>query len=156
EDPVFDGSLIRQIDSHVHLDVTVDSLKTTLDEDTIPEGDIRLTQIEKMDIVDKDDKKVGRAIAVNFSLDGSVSIIVGGGFIEEKLEAAGFKADVDIIVPGHVIESIGDKIHLNVSEESLEKTMDDALKNKEVIKARREKPVQRDVTKVQLFTHRPM
>ncbi|MBY8998856.1 MAG: PRC-barrel domain-containing protein, partial [Candidatus Thorarchaeota archaeon] len=118
-DPVFDGSLIRQIDDHIHLEATVDSLKTTLDEDAIPKGDIRLTQIEKMDIVDNTDKKVGRAIAVNFELDGSVSIIVGGGFIEEKLEAAGLKTDIDIIVPGHVISAIGDKIHLNVSEESL-------------------------------------
>lgn len=155
-DPVFDGSLIRQIDDHIHLEATVDSLKTTLDEDAIPKGDIRLTQIEKMDIVDNTDKKVGRAIAVNFELDGSVSIIVGGGFIEEKLEAAGLKTDIDIIVPGHVISSIGDKIHLNVSKESLATTMNDALKSEEVIKARREKPVQRDITKIQLFSHRPM
>jgi sporulation protein YlmC with PRC-barrel domain len=155
-DPVFDGALIENIDDHVHLNTTVDSLKTTLDKDAIPEGDVRLSQIERMDILDDTSKKVGRALAVDFNLDGSVSMIVGGGFIEEKLEAAGLKTNVDVIVPGHVISSIGDKIHLNVSADSLETTMDEALKEKEVVKARRDKAVHRDVTKVQLFTHRPM
>jgi sporulation protein YlmC with PRC-barrel domain len=156
KDPVFDGSLIKQIDEHVHLNTTVDSLKTTLDKDSIPEEDIRLSQIEKMDIIDKNDKKVGHAIAVNFNLDGSVSMIVGGSFIEEKLEAAGLKSDVDIIVPGHVISAIDSRVHLNVSGDKLSTTMDDALRGEEVQKAQRNKPVQRDVTKVQLFTQRPM
>ncbi len=155
-DPVFDGSFIKQIDDHVHLNTTVDSLKTTLDKDAIPEGDIRLSQLEKMDIVDNSGENVGRAIAVNFNLDGTISMIVGGGFIEEKLEAAGLKENVDIIVPGYVLSSIGNKVHLNVSKDSLETTMDDALKAKEVIKARREQPIQREVAKVQLFTQRPM
>ncbi|MFW9787733.1 MAG: hypothetical protein ACFFE2_10385 [Candidatus Thorarchaeota archaeon] len=156
KDPVFDGSLIDHIDDHVHLNTTVASLKTTHDKDAIPEGDIRLSKIEKMDIVDDSEQKVGRAIAVNFNLDGSVSMIVGGGFIEEKLEAAGLKTDVDVIVPGHVIASISDKVHLIVSADSLETTMDDALRHEEEVRARREQPVQRDVAKVQLFTHRPM
>jgi sporulation protein YlmC with PRC-barrel domain len=145
KDPVFDSSIIETIDEHVHLNTKVDSLKTTLDKDAISEGEIRLSQIEKMDILDNTGKIVGRAIAVDFNLDGSVSMIVGGGFI-----------DVDVVVPGHVISSIGDKVHLNVSADSLETTMDDALKHKEVVKARREKPIQREVAKVQLFTHRPM
>jgi len=156
KDPVFDGSLIETIDDHVHLNTTVETLKTTLDKDAIPEGDIRLSQIEKMDIMDKNNKKVGRAIAVDFNLDGSIYMIVGGGFIEEKLEAAGLKTDVDIIVPGHVISAIDNRVHLNVSKDTLNTTMDDALKDREKEKARRQKPIQRDVTKVQLFTHRPM
>ncbi|MHA2027647.1 MAG: PRC-barrel domain-containing protein [Candidatus Thorarchaeota archaeon] len=155
-DPVVDGALIDQMDDHLHLNTTLDSLKTTLDDEAIVEGEIRLSQLEKMDIVDKDDKKVGRALAVNFDLDGSVSIIVGGGFIEEKLEAAGLKADVDIIVPGHTITSIAEKIQLNVSDDELRTTMDDALKNKDIENRRREKAVFREVTKVRLFSHRPM
>lgn len=156
KDPVFDSSLIERIDDHVHLNTTVDSLKTTLDSDAIPEGDIRLSHLERMDIMDKDNKKIGRAIAVNFNLDGTVSMIVGGSFIEEKLEAAGLKADVDILVPGDVISEIDNMVHLNVSKESLSTTMDHALKDKEVLRVQRDMPVQRDVTKVQLFTQRPV
>ena len=156
KDPVFDSSLIERIDDHVHLNTTVDSLKTTLDSDAIPEGDIRLSHLERMDIMDKDKKKIGRAIAVNFNLDGTVSMIVGGSFIEEKLEAAGLKADVDILVPGDVISEIDNMVHLNVSKESLSTTMDHALKDKEVLRVQRDMPVQRDVTKVQLFTQRPV
>ncbi|MFW9962498.1 MAG: PRC-barrel domain-containing protein [Candidatus Sifarchaeia archaeon] len=155
-DPVFDGSLIKTIDEHIHLDTTTNSLKTTLDSDAIPKTDIRLSDFKKMNIVDKDGKKIGRAIDIDFDVDGSVSMIVGGGFIEEKLEAFGLKADVDIIVPGSVISSVGDQVYLNVSEDALKTTMEDALKSDEVVKARREKEVYRDVTKVRLFNQRPM
>jgi len=155
-DPVVDGALIDQMDNHLHLNTTLDSLKTTLDQDAIGADEIRLSQMEKMDIVDKEAKKVGRALAVNFDLDGSVAIIVGGGFIEEKLEAAGLKADIDIIVPGHTIASIAERIHLNVSEDDLKTTMSDALKSKDIENIRREKAVHREVTKVRLFSHRPM
>jgi sporulation protein YlmC with PRC-barrel domain len=156
KDPVFDGALITKVDEKVHLDTSVNSLKTTLDKDAIPEGDIRLSQLEKMDIVDNTGKKIGRAIDIDFDVDGSASMIVGGGFIEEKLEAAGLKADIDIIVPGSVISSISDKICLSVSESELATTMDDALKSDEVKKAREAKAVHHEVTKVRLYTHRPM
>ena len=111
---------------------------------------------QKMDIVDKDGKKLGRAIDVDFDADGTAMIIVGGGFVEEKLEALGLKADVDIIVPGNVIASIDEKIHLGVGESELSTTMEDALKPEEVKKARERMDVHTDVTKVRLFTHRPM
>jgi sporulation protein YlmC with PRC-barrel domain len=153
-DPVFEGKLIKDIDDHVHLDTTTNSLKTTLDKDAISDDEIRLSNMVKMDIVDVDGVKVGQPLAVNFDKDGSVSIIVGGGFVEEKLEAIGIKSDVDIIVPGHVITSIGDKIHLNVSKDSLAMTMDKALKDKELIDAKRMKSLERDVAKVPLYSRR--
>ena len=68
----------------------------------------------------------------------------------------GVEADVDIIVPGHAITSIAEKIHLNVSEDELKTTMNDALKSKDIENRRREKAVHREVTKVRLFSHRPM
>ena len=156
KDPVFDGSLITKIDEKIHLDTSVNSLKTTLDKDAIPEGDIRLSKLEKMDILDSSGKKIGRAIDVDFDVDGAVSMIVGGGFIEEKLEALGLKTDVDIIVPGTVIASITDTIQLRVSEDELSTTMDDALMSEDVAKARDAKVVHQEVTKVRLFSHRPM
>ena len=156
KDPVFDSSLITKIDENVHLDTSVNSLKTTLDKDAIGEGEIRLSKLEKMDIVDSTGKKIGRAIDIDFDVDGTVSMIVGGGFIEEKLEALGLKADVDIIVPGSVIDSITDKICLRVSEGELARTMDDALKSDNVKKAREAKAVHHEVTKVRLYSQRPM
>ncbi len=155
-DPIFDESLIERIDDNVHINTTKNSLKTTLESDAIPAGDIRLSDFMKMDIVDKNGKKVGRVIDVDFDIDGSVSMIVGGSFIEEKLEAAGLKTDVDIIVPGDVISSIDEKIHLLVSKDTLKTTMEDALQTQDVIQAQTEKVVRRDVIKVRLFTHRPM
>ena len=156
KDPVFDGSLITKIDEKVHLDTSVNSLKTTLDKDAIAEGEIRLSKLEKMDIVDSTGKKIGRAIDIDFDVDGTVSMIVGGGFIEEKLEAMGLKTDVDIIVPGSVISSISDKICLHVSEGDLATTMEDALKSDDVKKAREAKAIHHEVTKVRLYSHRPM
>ena len=74
----------------------------------------------------------------------------------DGIEAAGIKADVDILVPGEVISSIDAKVHLNVSKDSLETTMNDALKKKDVEKAKRDMPIQREVAKVQLFSQRPI
>lgn len=156
KDPVFHNSLITKIDDKIHLDTSINSLKTTLDKDAIGENEFRLSKLEKMDIVDNTGIKVGRAIDIDFDVDGSVSMIVGGGFIEEKLEAAGLKTDVDIIVPGTVIDSITDKIHLNVSKGNLATTMEDALESKEVKRVREAKEVNQEVTKVRLYTQRPM
>ncbi len=155
-DPVFDGSKIRQIGDNVHLDTSINELKTTLDKDAIPKGDIRYSALEKMEIIDKHGKKVGHALDVDFDVTGAVSMIAGGGLIEEKLEASGLKADVDVIVPGDVISSITDKIHLKVSKDELARTMEQAIKTDRAKKARDTKQVAQQVTKVRLFTQRPM
>jgi len=156
KDPVFDGSLITKIDEKIHLDTSVNSLKTTMDKDTIGKGEIRLSKLEKMDIIDSTGAKVGRAIDIDFDVDGTVSMIVGGGFIEEKLEAVGLKTDVDIIVPGDLIKSISDKIHLKVNKDDLATTMEDALESKEIKRVKDAKAVRTDVTKVRLYSQRPM
>lgn len=156
-DPVFDAALIKKLGDKVYLDTTANSLKTTLDKGAIGPGELRFSKLEKMDIVDKDGVKVGRTVDVHFEKDGTCSLIVGGGFIEEKLEAAGIKEDVDIMVPGTAISSIDDKVRLLVSKDTLGTTMDDALKKRkpETKKAKDSRSVQRDVTKVQLFSQRP-
>jgi sporulation protein YlmC with PRC-barrel domain len=155
-DPVFDSSTIRQIDDKIHLDTSVNELTTTLDKDAIPKDDIKYSVLEKMEIIDKKGKKVGHAIDVDFDTTGSASMIVGGSFIEEKLEALGLKADVDIIVPGDVISSISDKIHLKVTRDELETTMENAIKPEGSKKARDTRQVSQQVTKVRLFSQRPM
>jgi sporulation protein YlmC with PRC-barrel domain len=144
------------IGDKIHLDTSVNELKTTLDKDAIPKGDIRYSALEKMEIIDNQGKKVGHAVDVDFDVTGAVSMIVGGSFIEEKLEALGLKADVDIIVPGDVISSISDKIHLKVSKDDLETTMEDAIKPEGSKKARDTRQVSQQVTKVRLFSQRPV
>lgn len=151
KDPLFDASLIRRIGDKVQLTSNVNSLKTTLDKDAIPKGEVRWSELKDKYIIDKDEVGVGKAVDIDFDIDGTASLTVGGGVIEETLESLGLKADVDIIVPAETIESMGDKIKLKVSKDELKLTMDKALENLEVKKARDEAATQRDVAKVRLF-----
>ncbi|RDE16081.1 MAG: hypothetical protein C4K47_02050 [Candidatus Thorarchaeota archaeon] len=156
-DPVFTASLIKKMGDKVYLDTTANSLKTTLDKGSIKNNEIRLSKIQKLEIVDKDGAKVGHTVDIHFDMDGSASLIVGGSFIEEHLESAGIKRDIDVIVPATTIASIGDKVTLLVSKEVLGKTVSDALKRKEpeVKKAKEAKELKRDLAKTRLFSQRP-
>ena len=151
KDPIFDASLIEKMDEKVYLNACKDTLKTTLDKCAISDEEIRLSEIEKKAIFDKTGKRIGRAVDIDFDVDGSASLIVGGGFVEELLENLGVKRDVDVIVPGSTIGSIGDSIELTVSSDELEKSMDEAVKAPEQKEARASKEVTRDVAKVRLF-----
>lgn len=154
-DPVFDGSLIERLGDKIQLNTSKNSLKSTLDDGAIPTGEIRLSTLEDMDILDENGVKVGRAIDIDFDVDGNAMLTVGGGFFEETLESLGFKADVDIIVPGTTISAITDSIQLKVSKDSLGLTMDQALKTPEVETAKTRYADDKGVMKVRLF-HRPM
>lgn len=129
---VFDSAVIGKVDAHIHLDTTADDLMTTKEKSVISDNEIRFSELEALDIIDKDDVKVGRAIDVDFDVDGRASIIAGGGFIEEKLEAIGLKEDVDIIVPSDVITSIDDSIRLSVAKDELETTLDGTLRERAI------------------------
>lgn len=151
KDPVLDASLIRVIGDKVQLNTNVNSLKTTLDEGAIELGELRWSKITKMDIFDKDDVKVGRAVDVDFETDGTACLIVGGGLVEESLEAIGLKTDVDILLPTVHITAIRDKIVLDVSKEDLKLTMTKALENPEMKKAREKPTEERAALRVRLF-----
>jgi len=155
KDPIFDSSLITKMGDKIHLSSTRDSLKTTLDDCAISDDEIKLSRIETLEIIDKDGIKVGKAVDIDFDIDGSASLIVGGGFFEEKLEALGLKADIDFIVPGKVISKIGDEICLSVSKQDLALTMEEATKTPAAIKARNDMQTHREVSKVRLFGQRP-
>ncbi|UCE09427.1 MAG: PRC-barrel domain-containing protein [Candidatus Thorarchaeota archaeon] len=158
KDPLFNASFIEKFGNKIHLSTTVDNLKTTLDDEAIPEGEIRLTKLEKLDIFDKDGVKVGRTIDVDFDVDGSAWLTVGGSFFEEKLEAIGLREDIDIIVPTNVIESIGDDVRLLVTKDNLGTTMDEILKNKsaDLRRMRTDAETRRDIAKVRLHALRPV
>jgi len=154
KDPLFDASMISRIGDTVQLDSNVNTLKTTLDEEAIPKGEIRWSELSKKHIVDKDDVSVGKAVDIDFDLDGTAFLTVGGGMIEESLERIGLKDDIDLLVPAETIESIGDKIKLKVSKDELKLTMDKALETPDVRAAKERTVARRDVMKVRLF-HTP-
>jgi sporulation protein YlmC with PRC-barrel domain len=149
-DPIFDASIIRRIGDHIRLNTQMNSLKTTLEEGAIPKGEIRLSELQKLEIVDKEDVKVGKAVDVDFDVDGTASLIVGGGIVEETLESLGLKSDIDIIVPTETIESMGEKIKLKVSKDELKLTMDDALKTDVVDRIKDHRERDKRVIRVQL------
>jgi sporulation protein YlmC with PRC-barrel domain len=151
KDPVLSADLISRIGDKVQLNTNVNSLKTTLDEGAIGMDEIRWSDLTKMDIFDKDDVKIGRAVDVDFDTDGTACLIVGGGFIEETLEDVGLKADVDILVPSTHVVAIRDKVVLDVSKEDLKLTMDKALENPEVKKAKELPADKRAAAKVRLY-----
>ncbi|MFW9803566.1 MAG: PRC-barrel domain-containing protein [Candidatus Thorarchaeota archaeon] len=130
EDPVFDSSLIMKVDDHIHLNTSVNSLKASYSK--ILDNEIRFSDLQKLDIYDKDNIKLGHAIDVDFQLDGHTALIAGGGFIEEKLEAIGLKDDVDIIIPFEVIVSIDESIKLSVSKDELDASLDGILRERAV------------------------
>lgn len=154
-DPVFDGKLIERLGDKIELNTSKNSLKSTLDQDAVPFGEIRLSALEDMDILDENGVVVGKAVDIDFDESGMASLTVGGGFIEETLESLGFKQDVDIIVPGSAISTIADSIQLSVSKDSLGLSMDEALKIKEVDEVKTRYADDKGVMKVRLF-HRPM
>ncbi|MHA2058714.1 MAG: PRC-barrel domain-containing protein [Candidatus Thorarchaeota archaeon] len=151
KDPLLDASLIRMIGDTVQLSTNVNSLKTTLDKGAIEIDEIRWSDLTKMDIFDKDDVKVGRAVDVDFDTDGTACLIVGGGLVEESLEAVGLKADVDVLVPSGHVTAIRGKIVLDVSKDDLQLTMDKALEKPEVKKARERTTDERAAFRVRLF-----
>ena len=155
KDQLFDASMIRRIGDKVQLDSNVNTLKTTLDEDAIPKGEHRWSELSKKQIIDKHDVTVGKAIDIDFDIDGTASLTVGGGMIEETLERIGLKDDIDIIVPAETIHSITDHIKLKVSKDELKLTMNKALENPEVRAAKDRSDTHRDMVKVRLF-NRPL
>ncbi len=154
-DPVFDATMIKKLGDKIQLATDKNALKTTKDKDVIGSNEIKLSRLEELEILDTHGTPVGKAIDVDFDKDGSASLIVGGGFFEEKLEALGFKRDIDILVPGEAIEKIGDKIHLNVAKKDLNLTMEEELKMDAAKKKRSDIVVHRDMSRVRLFTQRP-
>ena len=155
KDPLLNAGLIEIIGDRVQLNTNINSLKTTLDEGAIAPGEIRWSDLTKMEIYDQDDVKVGHAVDVDFDLDGSASLIVGGGLVEESLESIGLKTDVDIIVPAETIESMREKIKLKVSKEDLKLTMTKALENPEVKKAKELPANKRAAVRVRLYYSYP-
>ena len=122
-DPVFQMDCISQIQDDIELITSGESLKTTLDDGTIGEGDMRLSKFSKLPIVDSSDMKVGNVIDIWFDINGAPWLVVGGGFIQEAMERIGVVPDIDLLVPMEYIDNISKhEIKLKYTKFQLEAT----------------------------------
>ena len=126
-DPVFQLDCISKIhDKEIELITEGTTLKTTLDEGSISEGDMRLSKFSKMPIIDSDGMKVGNVIDVWFDLNGEPWLVVGGGLVEEALERIGVQPDIDLLIPMEFLENISDKeVKIKYTKFQLESTCED-------------------------------
>jgi sporulation protein YlmC with PRC-barrel domain len=126
-DPVFQLDCISQIhDEEIVLVTEGDRLKTTLDEGSIGEGDMKLSKFSKLPIIDSADVKVGNVIDVWFDLNGAPWLVAGGGLVEEVLERIGVQSDIDLLIPMEFIENIsGKEVRVKYTKFQLESTCKD-------------------------------
>jgi sporulation protein YlmC with PRC-barrel domain len=89
---------------------------------------MKYSEIRGKDVVDSKGEKVGEIMDMIFSYsDNKIELkylVLGGGRIEELLEAIGARSDIDPVCNLDSIEKIEDKVYLNVDRESLKKTLD--------------------------------
>ncbi len=89
---------------------------------------MKYSEIRGKDVVDSNGEKVGEIMDLIFNCsDNKIDLkymVLGGGRIEELLEAIGARPDIDPVCNLDSIEKIEDKVYLNVDRESLKKTLD--------------------------------
>ncbi len=90
--------------------------------------EMKYSEIRGKDVVDSNGEKVGEIMDLIFNYsDNKIELkhmVLGGGRIEELLEAIGARPDIDPVCNLDNIEKIEDKVYLNVDRESLKKTLD--------------------------------
>ena len=109
DDPVIQMDCISNVQDEIELITEVDKLKSTLDEGTIGEGDMRLSKFSKLPIIDSDGLKAGNVIDVWFDNSGEPWLVVGGALLEETMERLGVQPDIDLLVPMAFVENISEK-----------------------------------------------
>lgn len=109
KDPVFQLDCIDSISDIVHLRVDVNTLKTTLDPSAMEAGDMKMSELAKLKVVDSDGFKVGNVMDVWFDDNTKPWLVIGGGFIEETLEKLGAQPNIDLLLPEEFISEIREK-----------------------------------------------
>ncbi|NHJ15175.1 MAG: PRC-barrel domain containing protein [Candidatus Thorarchaeota archaeon] len=108
-DPVFTTDVMDVVeDDRIVLCADKEKLKTTLDPDVMVEGDIKLSKLSKMKVIDTDGFKVGNVIDVWFDTSNEIYLVLGGGFFEEALERLHAQPNIDLLASFKDIESITD------------------------------------------------
>ncbi|MHA2081735.1 MAG: PRC-barrel domain-containing protein, partial [Candidatus Thorarchaeota archaeon] len=128
-DPVVRLEDVDSISDKVYLKVDSDSLKKTIDPGVLDESDFTFSKLTDIKVIDSDGFKVGFVIDIWFDEEGTMWLLLGGGFFEELLERLKAQPDIDLLVPPHFIESIDkNEIKLTVSKFQLESTCEDEYK----------------------------
>ncbi len=120
-DPVFQLDCISQITQDAVIIEDADNLKTTLDEGTITEKDMRLSELSKLKIIDSEGMDTGKVSDIWFDIDGSPWLVAGGNPFAELLERIGVLPDLDVLIPMEFIEKLDkDGIRLKYTKFQLE------------------------------------
>ncbi len=89
---------------------------------------LKYSELKKKEVVDSNGEHIGEVIDSTFNFSDNrlelKHIILGGGRFEELLEKIRARPDIDPVCNVSDIDSISDKVYLNVDKESLCKTMD--------------------------------
>ena len=154
KDPVFQLDCIDSISDIVHLKVDVNTLKTTLDPSAMEAGDMKMSDLAKLKVIDSDGFKVGNVMDVWFDDNTKPWLVIGGGFIEETFEKLGAQPDIDLLVPEEFISEIREKeICLKWTRFQLEATCkDNYTRYKHELESRAEPDDARSVM-IKLISH---
>jgi sporulation protein YlmC with PRC-barrel domain len=89
---------------------------------------MKYSEIKKKKVVDSKGEHIGEVIDSTFDISNNrlelKHIVLGGGRIEELLERVRARPDIDPICHVSEIDSISDKVYLNVDKDTLCKTID--------------------------------
>ena len=72
-----------------------------------PLANVRLSELQRKRVIDSAGTRIGHVNDIWLEQDGSFSLIVGGGFIQETLQRLHVRPEIDLLVPPEWIESVG-------------------------------------------------
>lgn len=128
-DPIFDVNSIEEVGDTIKLAVKEKEIGELLDGCCVPDDNYKLSDLMKMDVIDKAGTKIGRINDVAFFDDDCLSFIIGGSATEEFLEKIGVIPDIDLIVPRQNITSVQDKaIKINLTRDELTTTLAEEIR----------------------------
>lgn len=92
---------------------------------------LKYSEIKNREVIDVNGEKIGNVNDAIFDIsEDNIELrhfVLGGGLVEELLESIKIRPDIDPVVSIDHIESISDKIYLNVSKSKLMKTIDSGV-----------------------------
>lgn len=92
---------------------------------------MKYSEVRGKDVIDVNGVKVGDVIDCIFDISESKidlkHFVLGGGMVEELLESIGARPDIDPVANIADVESISDKVYLNVDKDSLCQKIDPGI-----------------------------
>jgi sporulation protein YlmC with PRC-barrel domain len=92
---------------------------------------MKYSEVRGKDVIDVNGVKVGNVIDCIFDISESKidlkHFVLGGGMVEELLESIGARPDIDPVANIADVDSISDKVYLNVDKDSLCQKIDPGI-----------------------------